>query len=100
MHIQKAVSQTVHDTHVTKIFEKTILLKSFLLFLVSLCSQLHFHFYSEILHGHLLCCWPSCAALMPIRMLWTNLVEPPAVQQGGQLVQTGLRGVEQMLDTQ
>lgn len=56
--------------------------------------------FTRSLHGHCLSCWPSCTALMPIRMLWTNLVEPPAVQQGGQLVQTGLRGVEQLLDTQ
>lgn len=30
----------------------------------------------------------------------TDLVQPPAVQQGGQLVQTGLRGVQQVLDAQ
>lgn len=33
-------------------------------------------------------------------LIWTNLVEASAVQQGRQLVQTGLWGVEQVLDTQ
>ena len=74
--------------------------KFFLLCLAPLrsLSQLHFQFDALVLRGHLLSCWPSCAAVMPIRMKRTNLVEPPAVQQGGQLVQTGLGGVEHMLD--
>ena len=41
---------------------------------------------------------PTASAGEERRGAWPHLVEPPAVQQGGQLVQASLRGVEQVLD--